>query len=688
MLWTKSPRLPTAFVPTIPDTTLPALLDLACDRALNSTALNQPSPTDWQSLSNYTFREQCQTVAQGLLSLGLQPGDRIALLTQNDTRFAIADMGSLMASLVNVPIDLTQTIENIIFILQHSEARLLWVAQWDWLEQLVPYLDQLPVLQHVVVESVPESIPESGADSEAEFGTEPEKWRAISAKRNSEGTALPHFCHILSLTELQNRGQKQAATGLERPILSPQNLATIIYIPAANGELLGVMLTHRNLVGSALAAFASLSGLQWGAEETVLSFLPLTHVFARCLLYGHLYYGHSIYFSTPNQILKHLKQVQPTILATVPIFLEKIFNKFLEWGQQVESKWKQRVFTWTLKLMRSNASGRPLSRHHAVLLRLADRLVLSQWRSLFGGRIKYILCGGAALKAELVRGFATAGVTVLQGYGLTQAGIVCFNRAEHNQAGTVGVPIPGTEVAIAPDSEILVRGDFITPGYYKNPAATLELIDAQGWLHTGDLGHFTSDGLLQITGIKKPLFKLSIGKYIAPQPIEARLMRSPFVARALIVGADRKYCAALILPDWSALGDYPFGELQSNRLQSLSLDDERLLQHPCTLALYQSVVNAANCHLPYWAIVKRFRLISPHSHSGKDWLNGNLNRNEVAIALTSDINDLYQERSPKDSPSQLAVTDREMSEVILEITCPIPPAVVCPTYAQSLHITR
>ncbi|WP_088889682.1 AMP-dependent synthetase/ligase [Leptolyngbya ohadii] len=680
MPWTKSARLQSATLPKTPTPidpsaiTLPDLLDAACNHAPNATALNQSSHTGWQSLSNQVFREQCRTVAQGLLSLNLHPGDRIALLTHNDTRFAIADMGSLMAGLVNVPIDLTQTLENIIFILQHSEAKLLWVAQSDWLEQFMPYLEQLPALQYVVVEFAPES--------ELESGAELEKWQAINAKRHFRGTPLPHPCCLISLPALQTSGQVQGMTGLEQvplPTLSAQDLATIIYIPSASGELMGVMLSHRNLAGNALAAFASLSGLQCGAEETVLSFLPLTHVFARCLLYGHIYYGHSIYFSTPSQVLKHLKQVQPTILATVPIFLERIFNKFLEWGQQVESKWKQRVFAWTLRLMHSTASGQRLSRHHTVFLRLADRLVLSKWRSLFGGRIKYILCGGAALKAELVRGFAVAGVTVLQGYGLTQAGIVSCNRAEDNRAGTVGAPIPGMEVAIASDSEILVRGDFITSGYYKNSAATLALIDAQGWLHTGDLGHFTEDGLLQITGIKKPLFKLSTGKYIAPQPIEARLMRSPFVSKVQVVGADHKYCSALILPNWSALNDH---------LQLLNLDDENLLQHSCTLALYQAVVDAANCHLPYWALVKQFRLISPHSDFGKEWLNGNLNRNDVVIALASDINDLYREKASKDSPKQVAVTDREMSEVISEITCPIPPAVSCPTYAQSLNIAR
>lgn len=642
MRWPKS--LPRPVLAT--DSTVPAILDAACERSSNATALNQPDQTGWHSLSNTAFRHQCQTVAWGLLSLGLQPGDTVALLMQNDVNFAVADMASLMAGLIDVPIDLTQTIEQIVFMLQHSEAKLLFVAKFNWLEQLLPYLNQLPALQHLVLESVDEMDRKS-----------------------------IQFNSILSLTDLQGRGQvyKMLSGQPQLPTVAAHDLATIIYIPSATGELLGVMLTHRNLAGNAMAAFASLSGLQWDTAETVLSFLPLTHVFARTLLYGHLYYGHSIYFSTPAQVLKHLKQIQPTILATVPIFLEKIFDKFLDWGQQVESRWKQRVFAWTLKLMQHQEKRG----HHAILLRLADRLVLSQWRSLFGGRIKYVLSGGAALKAELVNGFAAAGVTVLQGYGLTQAGIVCFNRAENNQAGTVGASIPGLEVSLAPDAEILVRGDFVTPGYYKNPAATLRLIDAQGWLHTGDLGHFTVDGLLQITGIKKPLFKLATGKYIAPQPLEARLMQSPLVARAWVVGANRKHCAALILPDWIALRQH---------LQSFNLDDETLLQHACTLALYQAVVEAANCHLPYWAAIKRFRLISPHTQSGTAWLTGGLNRQDLPEVFATEIDWLYRKESLK--PNQIEVTDQEMAEALQSETCPVPPEFTCPVYAQSLNVAR
>ncbi len=604
------------------DLTLPSLLDAACDRALNPQALNHWTGLSWQAISNHAFRDQCEAAARGLVSLGLQKGDRVAFLLHNDVSFAIADMSCLMAGLVDVPIDLTQTLENIIFILNHSKAKVLWIADLDLLQQVAAYLDRVPTLQRIIISS------------------------AVDCPTPS---ALP----IMALGELQALGQAKAETLRS----SPQDLATLIYIPAETGELVGVMLTHQNLAGNAIAAFTSLSGLKWGAEETILSFLPLTHVFARCLLYGHLYYGHSIYFSSPKQVLKHLKQVQPTIVAVVPLFLEKLYSKLLERGNQARSKVEKRLFSWTLGLMQRYELGRPPDQREAALLRLVNRLVLSHWRSLFGNRIKYVLSGGATLKAELANGFAAAGIAVLQGYGLTQAGIVCFNRAETNRAGTVGEPIAGVEVAIAADQEILVRSSGVSPGYYKNPAVTDALVDAQGWLHTGDLGRFTAAGLLQITGVKKALFKLSTGKYIAPQPIEARLAESLLVERAIVVGAERKHCAALIMPNWAALRD---------RAQALSLPltDEALCQHPCILMLYQAIVDAANCHLPYWTIVKQFRLIQSLPADG--------DRASLTSELAPEIEALYQVKA-------LPAADRHIQE-----SCPIP-AAACSSFAQSLN---
>jgi long-chain acyl-CoA synthetase len=559
--------------------TLPSLLAEACSLRPNAAAFNQWTGSGWRAFSNCEFREKTEAIALGLLNLGLERGDRVALLLPSDVNFAIADMSCLLAGLVDVPIDLTQTIENIVFVLQHSGAKALIVANAEVLEQVLPYLDQS--LEFIIL---------------------------------VQNSSLVDGQRIYALEQIKTVDRTQDLY----QALSPQDLATLVYVPGTDEQLLGVMLTHENLSGNALAAFASLSRLQWGMPEIALSFLPLTHVFARCLIYGHIYYGHTIYFSNPNRVLKHLKEIKPTILASVPLLLERIYSKTLE---QVNKLPQRDRILFSL----------------SVWFAQLHLPVLSQLRSLFGGRLKYLLCGGAALKPELVTVFGAAGVDIYQGYGLTQASaVVSCNRDRANRAGTVGRLIEGVEVAIAPDQEILVRGAYVTPGYYKNLEATNALIDKAGWLHTGDLGGWTKDGFLQITGLKKDLFKLSSGKYVAPQPIQARLEASPLVKRAIVVGAGRQFCGALILPNLEAL--------------NLSIN------HPCVMSMYQALVDQANCHQPYWACVKRFRLL------------------ESEAAIAQEIDRLYQEGKPDPSDFDLQ-----------ELECPVIPTTTCPTFAQSLN---
>jgi long-chain acyl-CoA synthetase len=286
-----------------------------------------------------------------------------------------------------------------------------------------------------------------------------------------------------------------------------------------------------------------------------------------------------------------------------------------------------------------------------------------------------LICGGATLKAEIATVFAAAGIPIMHGYGLTQASaVVCCNRGSLNRAGTVGTPIPGAEVAIAADGEILVRGPYVTPGYYKNPEATEALIDPQGWLHTGDLGEFTETGFLKITGLKKALFKLSTGKYIVPQPIEQRLKQSPFVTEAIAVGADQKFCAMLIMPNLEAL--HHFG-LQ----MGLALPVEDLLKHPCVLALYQALVNGANCHLAYWATVKRFHLVNPTTLEQRVISLHQPLRSELLKALTHEINALFNEDTVRQAKG--ATLQPEAIDSIS--VCPDLPVATCPVFAQSLN---
>lgn len=662
---------------------LPSLLDEACDRAPNQQAFNQWTATGWRSFSNQELRTEAEQVAFGLLSLGLQPGDRVTLLMYSDIHFCIVDMACLLAQVIDVPIDLTQTLEQILFVLRHSEAKALVVSNLDLLAQLLPYLWDTPQLQQVIVVESPDwqqtraqwMVPQPVVSDEQVQSNGEEIPEAVCLEvpmilhpaHSQSQAAIPQSLKILSLEEVRSSAEQstEAQPSQLRACTSDQ-LATIVYIPNSTGQLDGVMLTHENLSANALASFSGLSDLRRGSQERVLSFLPLNHILARTMLYGHIAYGHSIYFSSPSRVLKHLKEVQPTILVTVPLFLEKIYSKIEEKGSKAASLFERILFHWALNLTKRYELGNQPRGLYALLLKVANWLVLSRWRSVFGGCLKYVICGGAALRAELANQFAAAGITILQGYGLTQASaVVCCNRDSFNRAGTVGVPIAGVEVAIAPDQEILVWGPCITSGYYKNPEAT-QLLLQDGWLHTGDLGSFTDDGFLQITGLKKALFKLSTGKYIAPQPIEQRLTQSPFVAQAVVVGVDQKFCAALIVPNLNTL------HVQSLE-NGIDLPIEALLQHPYILAIYQAIVEAANCHLPYWATVKRFRLID-HPLTVENGLltaTHQINRAAVFQAFAADIAALYRENtSHRQDHSSLPP--------------PLPPS-SCPPIAQSLN---
>jgi len=692
--------------------TLPSLLEAACQRNPNAKALNQWTESGWRSHSNQAFKSATETLAMGFLGLGLAKDDRVALLLHNDLNFAIADMGCLLAGLVDVPIDLTQTLENIFWALSHSEAKALVIANLDLLKQIAPYLGKAPNLQQIMIAEVPddwqptrslalESAEDIQNDS-LEFtqnipaqacldlhtllhGTRPE------FAPESRDIALPQCLQVFSLSELQAQGQSRVtAHNLQilRSRLNSRDLATIIYIPAENGKLVGVMLTHENLSGNALAAFASLKDMEWGDREVGLSFLPLTHVFARCLFYGHLYYGHSIYLSHPNRVLKHLKEVQPTILASIPLLLEKFYSKIVERSKKSSFWWEQQIATCGLRLAQQYELGqqpRGLAALHTKLaMQIADGLVYTQWRSLFGDRLKYLLSGGAALSPEIANAFNAAGIPVLQGYGLTQTGgVVCFNRVDNNHAGTVGSPIPGVEIAIATDGEILVRGLYVTPGYYKNAAATEAAIDPQGWLHTGDFGAFTDNGLLKITGMKKSLFKLSTGKYIAPQPLEEQLNKSVLIKQAAIVGSDRKFCSALLFVNLDALRDrvmaLGFPEL------SVTLSNDELFRHPCILALYRAEIDAINCHLPYWATVKRFLLIDAELTVENGLLSSaqHINRAAVIERFSREIDILYGEQDESKLKNRNKANKLEPENAQLD--CADYDAIACPIFTQSLN---
>ncbi|EKQ70474.1 AMP-forming long-chain acyl-CoA synthetase [Leptolyngbyaceae cyanobacterium JSC-12] len=677
---------------------LPLLLDAACNQTPNKQALNQWRDRQWQSLSNQDFRKTAEEVALGLLTLGLERGDRIAFVMHSDTSFCIADMGSLLAGLVNVPIDLTQTIENILFILEHTQATVLIVSNVDLLYQISPYLEETSTLKTVIVAEVPDDWEQvrHGVKQEADRQDKnTQGGQKVESHALEECLQVPQFLNdspleqpcplavvppsiqLFSLTEIQEQGRRgwsEEQVQQLRTAIAPGDLATILYIASETKRPRGVMLTHENISAAILAAFSSYPDLNTGNQEVALMFLPLTHIFARAFLYGHLAYGHSIYFSDPNHVVKHLKTVKPTILITVPRLIEKVYERILEQGRRL-SKFDRAVFYWALKLATRYEIGMPMQRLYALQLKLADRLVFAKWRAIFGDRMKALICGGAALRADLTQIFTAAGVPLLQGYGLTEtSAVVCYNRGEYNRAGTVGLPIPGVKLAIAADGEVLVKSPYIMQGYYRDPDATKRTI-INGWLHTGDLGKLSPDGFLTLTGVKKNLFKLSTGKYVSPLPLEQELNQSPLVAQAVAVGANHKFCGMLIFPNLAAL---------QAEIQPLEIDLSQAiwLQHPCIQALYQALIDTANCHLPYWSTVRKFKLINAEFTLENGLLNpdGTLNRVNILEIFAREIANLYEHDADRGSEGISEATVLTSPS----LSCPIVPATTCPAYAQSL----
>lgn len=595
--------------------TLPDLLYDSCDRYENPKAFNQPVGGGWRSYSFDEFRSLSENLALGLRDLGLERGDRVAFFLDSDVYFCIADMGCMIGGLVNVPIYLTSGAEAIQYVTEHAEAKAIVIADKERLTEITPLLPRTPAIKSVIMA----------------------QWDNNSAKPK-----LPEGVAFYSMNEIIERGRTTSDDDVLdklRASLDAHDLATLIYTSGTTGKPKGVMLTHENISSNALTAFSGMTGFRPGADgEVGISFLPLTHIFARTLHYGFMSMGNSVYFTTPDKLVEDLGRVKPTVFATVPRVLEKVYNRIQERINDMEGM-KKKIGLWSLDLARQYELGTEPSGLYKMKLALADKLVYSKWREVLGGRVKYIICGGAALNKELANVLAAAQIVALQGYGLTETSpVITYNRPDRNRAGTVGEPMPGVEVMIADNGEILSRGPHIMQGYYKNKEKTDEVIDADGWFHTGDVGEFTPEGFLRITDRIKDLFKLSTGKYVMPQPLENQLSIEALIENAVVVGSDRKFCTALIFPEQDSLRSFA-------RNNGLNADApiEDLLKNPIVMAEYQRLVDEANEGMDHWSTIKRFALIPDHLTIDNGLLTPTLKvkRSKVQNHFKDDVDALY-----------------------------------------------
>lgn len=589
---------------------VPALCLAAALKHGKRDALNHKIGTEWINISAEKFVERVRNVALGLAALGIKPGDRIALLSENRPEWSIADLAILSLGAINVPIYTTQAVDQVRYILTDSGARAIFISNKKLFKHASEALEGLDFLERIIFFDT--------------LGGDP-------------------IQRSVTLESLEKTGQEQfiykpGAFKAYLKAIRPEDLATIIYTSGTTGEPKGVMLTHSNFVSNVLTI---VGGLPISDCDVALSVLPLSHIFERTGFYIFCYSGVSVYYAASfDQVAENLREIRPTVMTAVPRLFEKVYHRILKKGLS-QKGWKRRIFVRSLNVGQRYAEakdkGKFIGPSLAVQQRMANRLVFSKWREGVGGRLRYFVSGGAPLSPALSYAFLAAGIPILQGYGATETCIVSANRPENNRVGSVGVPFDGIEVSIAEDGEILLRGPNVMRGYYGHPEETAAVL-ADEWFATGDVGHLDEGRRLYITDRKKDLFKLSNGKYVAPQQVESLLKQSEFVSQVVVVGAGRKQPAALIVPEWEAVR-----QALAAANENFPPDRAALAKFPAAIKLIQIDVALLTRELADYQRIRRIALLPDEFTIDRGELTPTLKvkRRVVDEKFESLIEDLY-----------------------------------------------
>ena len=567
-------------------------------------ALGGKDNSDWYVYSTAEYVEKSHQFAMGLMALGLKKGDKIATVTTNRPEWNFADMGLAMTGMIHVPIYPTIGDDEYSYILEHAEIKLLLVGDKKLYEKLSPIAARLPEIKWVY------------------------SFDEVDGVRNYQ-----------EIIELGKNNQDQLSVELEalKASVDPEDLATIIYTSGTTGVPKGVMLTHTNLVSN-FVTHSSMHNL--GHQHRVISFLPLCHVYERSVNYHFQYKGMGIYYvGNLGQIVSAIKEIKPHMFNSVPRLLERVYDGFVSKGKELKGI-KKVIYFWALSLTRHFEYNKKYNLFLKIRIKIADKLIYSKWREALGGNIVYIVSGGAALQPRIARVLGMAGMLNLEGYGLTETSpVIAVNNPAQKlmKIGTVGAVLDNVEVKFADDGEILCKGPGVMKGYYKAPDLTAEVIDEEGWFHTGDIGILEDGQFLKITDRKKEMFKLSGGKYIAPQMIENKLKASFFIEQVMVIGAGEKFASALISPNFSYLHDWC-----SERKVHFQ-NNEELIQKTEVLAQFQREVAAINKTLGEHEEIKRFRLVADEwtPQSGELSPTLKLKRNYVAANYKSIIDEIY-----------------------------------------------
>lgn len=521
------------------------------------------------SISFFELQKQVDILAKGLAKLGLKAGDRLAIFSENRTEWVRADLATLTLGAASVPIHTTVSPVIIKHILNDSKARVILVSRQDYFNKLMLVIDELPDLETIIYINLD---------------------NPVDDLKNKK---------VLSLEEVMKLGED--AEKITDPKISPDDLASIVYTSGTTAMPKGVMLTHNNFL---FDAEASVTAVPVNEKDTLLSFLPLSHVLERTAGYYAplICRGCCIAYAESIKTLQaDLKKVKPTILVSIPRIFEKIHDGI--WNKVKEgSKLKYRLFVWALK-----------QEPGTLTYKIADALVFHKIRLAFGGHLRLTISGGATLNHKLARFFARIGIKIVEGYGLTEtAPVITVSRPDNIKFGAVGQQLPGIAIKIAEDKEILTKGPNLMKGYYNNEALTREVIDQDGWFHTGDLGFINSEGFLVIIGRKKEMICLSNGKIAWPESLEVILNNDKLIIQSMVYGNNKSYLTALIIPD--------FQEVARNfeELGIVGLEPENLIKEEKLVKLFEKRIEKINEQFADWEKIRKFKLLAKEFSAEKD----------------------------------------------------------------------
>lgn len=561
----------------------------------------------WRKFSTAEIRETVDKLSAGLLSLGISSGDmtpagrdKIAILCKNRPEWVLLDLAVQQIGAILTPIYPTINVNELEFVLSDAEVKMVFVHDEDLFLKVLSLKERIPSLKEIFT---------------FEHTANAKHWKEVTA------LATPEL--IASIKPIADRIQYE-------------DLATIIYTSGTTGTPKGVMLSHKNILSNVMA---SMPCFPPGEDMRALSFLPLNHIFERMVTYIYLFRGTPIYYAESLETIgDNLKEVKPTMFTTVPRLLEKVYDKIMHKGNELTGI-KKKLFFWAHSLAEKFEINQNQGTMYRMKLGIANKIIFKKWREGLGGNLKCIVTGGAACQVRLIRIFTAAGIPIMEGYGLTETSpVIAVNRyqEEGRMFGSVGPLIEDVEVRIAEDGEILCKGPNVMMGYYKRPDLTAEYI-VDGWFHTGDIGILTEKKFLKITDRKKELFKTSGGKYVAPLAIENKLKESPFIEQVMLLGADKKFVSALIVPSFPAIKDW----CRKNNIPDGS--NAELTKNPKVTDLFKELVETFNKFFNHVEQVKKFELLTDEwsIDSGELTPKMSLKRKVVMEKYRDAINRIY-----------------------------------------------